>query len=182
MAHGYFLFRQILCMHQRCTTRKETAAQPFSEPGGRIVFLPTHSEPQILQKDGEVRSLFYHHEMAHLHVWTQSGPRILQVSLPLSFCKECQSISFLIIRCYSWKDVFILRGCLAHSHAIDGSKARLSNVTRSFIVNLLNQGTPAEDIVKLCKEEASIPNASKKVVSLQVGKEGGNQPSGQISS
>ena len=42
--------------------------------------------------------------------------------------------------CHSAQEVYVASGCLTHSHPVDMKKVRVSDVTKSYIVNLLQSG------------------------------------------
>ena len=59
---------------------------------------------------------------------------------------------------------FILTACLTHSHDLDVKKVRLSNMTKNYVLNLLQQGHEMTQVVKICHDEQATENANRKSV------------------
>ena len=59
---------------------------------------------------------------------------------------------------------YMLTACLTHSHDLDTKKVRLSNVTKNYVLNLLQQGHEMTEVVKICHSEPGMENSNRKSV------------------
>ena len=76
------------------------------------------------------------------------------------------SLNFVISDniCEDMAHYYVLTACLTHSHDLDVKKVRMSNMTKNFVYNLLQQGIEMTEVVKICQNEQGQEQANRKCV------------------
>ena len=58
----------------------------------------------------------------------------------------------------------MMTGCLRHTHEADRKKVRLSNLTKSYILDLLQQGHDIKETLAICQNEWLRDNPNRKAI------------------